>query len=57
MPETSEYIENKDFIEINGKTRMVEEIFFDDPQRGELSEQVPTEGELVYGVDDLYSLF
>ena len=57
VPETSEDIENDDFVEINGKTRMVEEIFFDAPQRAELSEKVPAEGELVYGVDELYSLF
>jgi len=36
---------------------MVEEIFFDDPQMAEISEKVPAEGELVYGVDELYSLF
>jgi hypothetical protein len=50
VPETYEDIENEDFIEINGKMRFVEEIFFDDPQREELSETVPAEGEL-------YSLF
>jgi len=57
VPEISEDIENDDFIEINGKMRFVEEIFFDDPQREELSEKVPAEGELVYSVDELYSLF
>lgn len=55
--ESSEDIENDDFIEINGKMRLVEEIFFDDPQREVLSEKVPAEGELIYGVDELYSLF
>jgi len=57
VPETTEDVENDDFVEINGKTRLVEEIFFDDPQRAELSEKVQAEGELVYGVNELYSLF
>lgn len=57
VPERSEDIENEDFIEINGKTRMVEEISCDEPQRGDLSEKVLAEGELVYGVDELYSPF
>lgn len=57
VPETSADIEDDEFVEINGKARMVEEICFDDPQRTELSEKVPAEGELVYGVDELYSLF
>ena len=57
VPESSGDIENEDFVEINSKTRMVEEISFDDPQRDELSEKVPGEGELVFGVDELYSLF
>ena len=57
VPESSEDIENNDFIEIDGETRIVEEIFSNDPQRKELSEKVPQEGELVYGVDEIYSLF
>lgn len=57
VPETSEDIENEDFIEINGKMRIVEEIFFDDRQRAELSEKVREEGELVYSVDEIYDLF
>ncbi len=57
VPESSEDIENNDFTEINGKTRIVEEIFSNDPQREELSEKVPEKGELVYGVGEIYSLF
>jgi hypothetical protein len=57
VPETTEDVENDDFVEINGKMRLVEEIFFDDSQRGELSEKVQAEGELVYGINELYSLF
>ena len=57
IPESSEDIENNDFIEINGETRIVEEILFDDPQREKLTEKVPEEGELVYGVNEVYSLF
>ena len=57
VPESSEDIENNDFIEINSKTRIVEEISFDDARREELLEKAPEEGELVYGVDEVYSLF
>ena len=57
VPESPEDIENNDFIEINGEARVVEEILFDDPQREQLSEKVPEEGELVYGVGEIYSLF
>lgn len=57
VPESSEDIENDDFVEINGKARIVEEIQFDDPQREELSESVREDGELVYSVDEIYDLF
>lgn len=57
VPETTEDVENDNFVEINGKMRLVEEIFFEGSQRGELSEKVRAEGELVYGVNELYSLF
>ena len=57
VPETSEDIENDEFVEINGNTIIAEEILFDDADRDKLSEKVPAEGELVYGVDEFYSLF
>ena len=57
VPESPEDIETNDFIEINGKIRIVEEIFFDDAQREELSEKVPKQGELVYSVHEVYDLF
>ena len=56
VPESPEDIENNDFIEIDGEIRIVEEILSNDPRREELSEKVPEEGELVYGVDEIYSL-
>ena len=57
VPESSEDIESNDFIEINGQIRLVEEIFFDDPRRDELSEKVREQGELVYSIDEIYDLF
>ena len=46
-PESCEDIEENDFIEVDGKIRMAEEIQFDDPQWERLSESVPREGELL----------
>ena len=57
VPESPADIEDNDFIEINGKTSIVEEILFDDPRRDELSERVREQGELVYLVDEIYDLF
>ncbi len=57
VPESSEDVENDDFIGINGEPRIVEEVQFDDPQRESLSETVPKEGEFVYSVDEIYDLF
>jgi hypothetical protein len=57
VPETSEDIENNEFVEINGNTVIAEEILFDDPHRDELSEKVPAEGELVYSVSEVYDLY
>jgi hypothetical protein len=57
VPESAEDVEDDDFIEVDGKTRMVEEIQFDDPQRERLSESVHGDGELVYSVDEVYDLY
>lgn len=51
-PETSEDIENNDFIEINGKTRFVEEV-----EKQDMSDKVMHKGELVYGVEEVYDLY
>ena len=52
VPETSEDIENEDFIKINGKMLFAEEI-----ENIDVPEKVKSEGELVYGVDELYDLY
>jgi hypothetical protein len=57
VPESCEDIEKDDFVEINGGTRIVEEIPFDDPRREELSDRVREEGELVYSAAEIYDLF
>jgi hypothetical protein len=57
VPETSEDIENNEFIEINGRTVIAKEILFDDPDSNELSEKVPVEGEVAYSVDEIYDLY
>ena len=57
VPESSEDIENDDFIEINGKMRIVEEVSWDGRRQNRLSEKVRDEGELVYSVDEVYDLF
>lgn len=57
VPETPEEVENNEFVEINGKMLIAEEILFDDPGGEELSEKVPTEGELVYSIDEIYDLY
>lgn len=57
MPESSEDIENNDFIEINGEMLMVEEVSWDGRRQNGRSEKVRDEGELVYSVNEVYDLF
>ncbi len=54
VPESSEEIENNEFIEIGGKTRFVEEVEDYDTS---ISDKVRNDGELVFGVDEVYDLY
>ena len=54
VPESSEEIENNEFIEIDGKTKFVEEVEDYDTS---ISDKVRNNGELVFSVDDVYDLY
>lgn len=53
VPETSEEIENNEFIEIDGKMLSVEELTND----YDCTEDVRENGELVFSVDEVYDLY
>lgn len=55
LPTSSEEIENNEFIEIDGKTLIADEI--EHTEHLDLSEEVRDEGELVYAVDEVYDLY